>query len=65
MSEVRIPLLERDQVPPELAVVYDALLAQRGVVPNMFKTVAHVPPLALASGSTPTSDRSALTSGST
>ena len=48
MSEVRIPLLERDQVPPELAVVYDALLAQRGVVPNMFKTVAHVPPLALA-----------------
>jgi len=48
MSEVRIPLLERDQVPPELAVVYDALLAQRGVVPNMIKTVAHVPPLALA-----------------
>ena len=48
MSEVRIPMLERDQVPPELAVVYDALLAQRGVVPNMFKTVAHVPPLASA-----------------
>ena len=48
MSEVRIPLLERDQVPPELAAIYDALLAQRGVVPNMFKTVAHVPPLASA-----------------
>lgn len=48
MGETRIPLLERDQVPPELAAVYDALLKQRGVVPNMFKTVAHVPPLALA-----------------
>jgi AhpD family alkylhydroperoxidase len=44
----RVPLLERDQVPAEVAAVYDALLAARGVVPNMFKTVAHVPPLAIA-----------------
>jgi alkylhydroperoxidase family enzyme len=43
----RIPLLERDQVSPEVAAVYDALLKQRGVVPNMFKTVAHSPALAL------------------
>jgi hypothetical protein len=43
----RIPLLERDQVSPELANVYDALLKQRGVVPNMFKTLAHTPALAL------------------
>jgi len=43
----RIPLLERDQVPPEIAVVYDALLKQRGVVPNMFKTLAHTPALAM------------------
>ncbi len=48
MSETRLPLLERDQVPSEIAAVYDALLKQRGVVPNMFKTVAHVPSLALA-----------------
>lgn len=48
MGETRIPLLDRDQVPPELALVYDALLQQRGVVPNMFKTVAHVPSLAIA-----------------
>jgi alkylhydroperoxidase family enzyme len=47
-TSTRIPLLEREQVTPELASVYDALLAQRGVVPNMFKTVAHVPSLALA-----------------
>ncbi len=40
-------MLERDQVPPELGVLYDALLQQRGVVPNMFKTVAHAPALAM------------------
>jgi AhpD family alkylhydroperoxidase len=44
----RIPLLERDQVTPEVASVYDALLKTRGVVPNMFKTLAHTPALALA-----------------
>lgn len=47
-QDARIPLLERDQVPPELGVLYDALLQQRGVVPNMFKTVAHTPALAMA-----------------
>ena len=41
-------MLERDQVPPELGTLYDALLTQRGVVPNMFKTVANSPSLALA-----------------
>ena len=46
-GDPRLPLLERDQVPPELAALYDALLQQRGVVPNMFKTVANVPGLAL------------------
>lgn len=44
----RIPLLERDQVTPEIANVYDALLKTRGIVPNMFKTLAHTPALALA-----------------
>ena len=47
-SSSRIPLLERDQVTPEIANVYDSLLAARGVVPNMFKTLAHTPSLALA-----------------
>src|SRR5215472_13930144 len=42
----RIPLLERDQVSPEIAAIYDALLKQRGVVPNIFKTLAHTPALA-------------------
>ena len=40
-------MLERDQVSPELAALYDVLLKQRGVVPNMFKTVANHPNLAL------------------
>jgi AhpD family alkylhydroperoxidase len=47
-TTTRIPLLERDHVAPEIATVYDALLATRGVVPNMFKTLAHTPALALA-----------------
>ena len=46
-NETRIPLLDRDQVPPEIGALYDALLQQRGVVPNMFKTVAHAPVLTL------------------
>ena len=45
-TKTRIPLLERDQVSPEVGAMYDALLAQRGVVPNMFKTVAHIPAMA-------------------
>jgi len=46
-AKTRIPMLERDQVSSELGTLYDALLKQRGVVPNMFKTVANVPALAL------------------
>lgn len=42
----RIKLLERDAVTPEAAAVYDALLAQRGVVPNMFKALAYSPDIA-------------------
>ena len=41
----RIPMLERDQVAPEVAALYDALEQQRGVVPYMFKTLAHTPAL--------------------
>ena len=47
-TATRIPLLERDEVTPEVGAAYDALLAARGVVPNMFKTLAHTPALALA-----------------
>jgi uncharacterized peroxidase-related enzyme len=43
----RIPLLEREQVSPEIGAVYEALLNQRGVVPNMFKALAHTPALAI------------------
>ncbi len=40
-------MLERDQVTPELGLLYDKLLEERGAVPNMFKTVANVPELAM------------------
>jgi len=39
-------MLERDAVAPEIAAIYDALQQQRGVVPNMFKTLAHIPAMA-------------------
>ena len=42
----RVPLLEREQVTPEMAANYDALLRQRGVVPNMFKVLAYAPEIA-------------------
>ena len=43
----RIPMLERSQVAPEVQAIYDILEKQRGVVPYMFKTVAHTPELAV------------------
>jgi uncharacterized peroxidase-related enzyme len=46
-TESRVPLLERAEVPTEIAQLYDKLLADRGVVPNMFKALANVPSLVL------------------
>jgi uncharacterized peroxidase-related enzyme len=45
--ESRVPLLGREQVPDEVAALYDKLYADRSVVPNMFKVFANVPPLVL------------------
>jgi alkylhydroperoxidase family enzyme len=42
----RVRMLERHEVAPEIGVIYDALLQQRGVVPNMFKVLANIPALA-------------------
>jgi uncharacterized peroxidase-related enzyme len=46
-ADARVPLLERDEVPAEIAQLYDKLLEERRVVPNMFKALANVPALAL------------------
>jgi AhpD family alkylhydroperoxidase len=47
MSEAsRIPLLDRDVAPTDSQKVYDALLAARGVVPNMFKVLGYRPEIA-------------------
>ncbi len=46
-STARVPLLERTQVPTDVALLYDRLLADRGVVPNMFKALSNVPELVL------------------
>ena len=42
----RIPLLERDSASPDAQKIYDALLATRGVVPNMFKVLGYRPEIA-------------------
>ena len=39
----RISKLERDAITPEMNVLYDKIYAQRGNVPNMFRTMAHRP----------------------
>lgn len=46
-STARVPLLERTDVPADVAVLYDKLLTDRGVVPNMFKALSNVPELVL------------------
>ena len=46
-TESRLTLLERDEVPPEVATLYDNLQVTRGVVPNMFKALSNVPELVL------------------
>lgn len=38
-----VPYLERDQVPPEIQWVYDALVKEAGRVPNFHKVLAHFP----------------------
>ena len=42
----RIPLLERESASPNAQKIYDALLAARGVVPNMFKVLGYRPEIA-------------------
>jgi uncharacterized peroxidase-related enzyme len=45
--ESRVPLLERSEIPAELAPLYEKLLTDRDCVPNMFKALSNVPELAL------------------
>ena len=39
----RISRLDRSEVTPDLATLYDKIFAQRGNVPNMFRVMAHRP----------------------
>ncbi len=39
----RISRLDRSEVTPDLAALYDKVFAQRGNVPNMFRAMAHRP----------------------
>jgi alkylhydroperoxidase family enzyme len=46
-GKLRMPMLERNEVTPQIGELYDQLLEQRGAVPYMFKTIARTPELAL------------------
>ena len=39
----RISRLERSEVTPEMATLYDKIFALRGNVPNVFRVMAHRP----------------------
>ena len=41
----RISRLDKSQVSPEVAAIYDHFMKVRGNIPNMFRTVAHRPEL--------------------
>jgi len=43
LSMPRINRLDKDQVDKETAKIYEVYIAERGKVPNMFRTVAHRP----------------------
>ena len=46
LMDARVPLVEQGEAAAEVAELYARLLADRGVVPNMFKALANVPGLA-------------------
>jgi AhpD family alkylhydroperoxidase len=45
-DSLRVHLIEREAASADAQKIYDALLAARGVVPNMFKALAHRPEIA-------------------
>ncbi len=45
LLNARVPLLEREGASADTQPLYDKLLVERGVVPNMFKALSNVPGL--------------------
>jgi alkylhydroperoxidase family enzyme len=42
-EEPRLPRIEPDTAPDEVRPTFDAFIAQRGKVPNLFRVSAHAP----------------------
>ena len=42
-DEPRLPRIEPDAAPDEVRPTFDAFIAQRGKVPNLFRVSAHAP----------------------
>ena len=45
-EEARLPRIEADAAPQEVQATFDAFIAERGKVPNLFRVAAHAPELA-------------------
>jgi alkylhydroperoxidase family enzyme len=45
-DEARLPRVEPDKAPAEVKPTFDAFIAERGKVPNLFRVAAHVPEMA-------------------
>ena len=44
-NERRIPPVEPDHAPADVRPTFDAFVAERGKVPNLFRAAAHNPPV--------------------
>lgn len=42
-DEPRIPRLAAEETTPEMGAIFEAFMRERGVVPNLFRVVAHQP----------------------
>ena len=42
-DEPRLPRIDADAAPDEVRPTFDAFIAQRGKVPNLFRVAAHAP----------------------
>jgi alkylhydroperoxidase family enzyme len=45
-DDARLPRLTAEQIEPELRPTFDAFVASRGKVPNLFRVAAHRPAIA-------------------
>lgn len=46
IDEARLPRIDAESAPDEVRPTFDAFVAERGKVPNLFRVAAHMPEMA-------------------